>query len=89
MAISSRARARRLVRNLTQSGLARRSGVSLGSLKRFEKTGKISLESLLKIALVLEALDDFNGLFHAQVSPPTSLDELEKITHVRQKGRIS
>ena len=50
---------KRLFLNLTQEGLANRSGVSLGSLKRFETTGQISLESLLKIAFILDCLDDF------------------------------
>ena len=35
---------------LSQKEMAERSGVSLGSLKRFENTGKISLEALLKLA---------------------------------------
>ena len=46
----------------TQTELATRSGVSLGSLKRFEGSGQISLESLLKLALVLECLGDFSGV---------------------------
>ena len=37
----------------SQSELAKRSGVSLGSLKRFETTGQISLESLLKLMELL------------------------------------
>ena len=44
---------------ITQQNLANKSGVSLGSIKRFEQTGQISLESLLKIAFVLECLDGF------------------------------
>ena len=40
----------------TQPELASRSSVSLGSLKCFERFGQISLESLLKLALVLEYL---------------------------------
>ena len=46
----------------TQTELATRSGVSLGSLKRFEGSGQISLESLLKLALVLECLEDFSAV---------------------------
>jgi hypothetical protein len=42
--------------------LAKRSGVSLGSLKRFETTGQISLESLLLLADVLNRLDDFDAV---------------------------
>jgi len=46
----------------TQKELSSRAGVSLGSLKRFETSGQISLESLLKLALVLECLGDFDGV---------------------------
>jgi len=53
---------RRLFLKLTQEGLSSRSGVSLGSLKRFESSGQISLDSLLKLALVLECLDDFTNI---------------------------
>lgn len=37
----------RLSFDFTQAGLAQRSGVSLGSIKRFECSGQISLESLI------------------------------------------
>ena len=48
MLLAARFRARRLAINLTQEGLSSRSGVSWGSLKRFERTGAIALKSLLK-----------------------------------------
>lgn len=48
---------------LTQAELSRRAGVSLGSLKRFEQTGNISLDSLIKIAFVLNCQEDFESLF--------------------------
>ena len=44
----------------TQRDLATWSGVSLGSLKRFEQTGKIAYESLLKLSVFLECIDDFD-----------------------------
>lgn len=47
----------------TQSELAERSGVSFGSIKRFERTGQISYESLLKIAEVLGRLEAFEAVF--------------------------
>ncbi len=46
----------------SQSELAKRSGVSLGSIKRFENIGQISLESLLKTAHILNRLSDFDAL---------------------------
>ena len=46
----------------TQQDLADRSGVSYGSIKRFERLGKISFEALLKIAEALNRLDEFETL---------------------------
>jgi transcriptional regulator with XRE-family HTH domain len=85
--IAERSQAKRLSLNLTQKSLSERSGVSLGVLKKFERTGKISLESLLKIALALGAFEEFKLLF----SPTSrenlaSLDDLFK-DNKRQRGR--
>ena len=46
----------------SQAELAERSGVSLGSLKRFETTGKISLNSFLKLVLILGRLKEMDRL---------------------------
>lgn len=48
--------------NLTQLSLSEKSGVSYGSIKRFERFGKISYESLLKIVEALNRLDDFETI---------------------------
>ena len=61
--IAEKAKAARKYMKLTQQQLSDKSGVSLGSLKRFERTGEISLSSLLKIALVLASLQEFERLF--------------------------
>jgi transcriptional regulator with XRE-family HTH domain len=50
-------------KKLSQSELADKSGVSLGSIKRFEYTGQVSLESLLKLAHLFDRLDDFDAVF--------------------------
>ncbi len=55
-------RQRRKELKYTQKELSERSEVSLGSLKRFESSGQISLESLLKLALVLDCLEGFGLL---------------------------
>ena len=59
----------RLALNISQQELAERSGVSLGSIKRFESSGLVSLSSLLEIALVLGRLDDFESLLAAKMEP--------------------
>ena len=48
---------------ISQLELSKRSGVSFGSVKRFETTGQISLESLLKLAYFFNRLDDFTSVF--------------------------
>jgi len=63
---------------ITQKELANRSGVSLGSIKRFETSGQISLESLLKLALVLECLDDFNNLCNKENKKYETIEDLFK-----------
>nr|WP_317355051.1 helix-turn-helix transcriptional regulator [uncultured Agathobacter sp.] len=50
-------------KKITQKQLAARSGVSLGSLKRFEQIGEISLQSLTKIAIALDVENELEGLF--------------------------
>lgn len=76
--LKERFRERRLFMELTQEGLAKRSGVSLGSVKRFESSAEISLKSLLKIALVLESLDDFTKIAEERPLQVNSIDELLK-----------
>ncbi len=61
--IAKRMRARRKEKNITQAQLSVRSDVSLGSIKRFESQGEISLSSLIKIAFALGCEDDFDNLF--------------------------
>lgn len=50
-------------KKISQKELAERAGVSLGSIKRFEQTGEISLQSLTKIAIALRAEDELESLF--------------------------
>lgn len=51
-------------KKITQKQLAARSGVSLGSLKRFEQSGEISLQSLTKIAIALDVENELEDLFN-------------------------
>ena len=59
----------------TQSELARRSGVSLGSLKRFETSGQISIQSLFLLIDVLGRLDDFDTI----LKPIENMKEIERL----------
>ena len=50
-------------RKITQKELSERSGVSYGSIKRFENTGQISLLSLTKLAIALDEVNEIKALF--------------------------
>ena len=61
--IAARVRMRRREARISQTALAQLSGVSFGSIKRFEGKGEISLASLVRIAAVLGYENDFDNLF--------------------------
>ena len=48
---------------VSQQRLSILSQVSYASIRRFEKTGDISLSSLVKLALALQLYDDLDNLF--------------------------
>ena len=73
--IALRHQALRKQAGFSQCELAKRSGVSLGSLKRFESTGQISFESLLKLTDVLNRLNDFEAI----LQPLENLDAIENL----------
>ena len=61
--LEQRVRNIRKRRSISQEKLASMSGVSYGSVKRFESTGQISLLSLTKIAMALDIADELRNIF--------------------------
>ena len=74
-ALAERHRTLRKQLKMSQEEMAERSGVSLGSLKRFENTGKISMDSLLKLMHLLGRLNEFDSL----LLPKENLDDVKKL----------
>ena len=54
--------------------------ISLGSLKRFEQTGEISLQSFTKLAIALGAEGELEALFKE-----VPFDSIEEILHGQTK----
>ncbi len=77
--LAQRAKAVRLIQGWTQASLARRAGVTVASYRRFEATGKSSLELILKVAHALGRLDEFAALLAPP--PASSIDELAARTN--------
>ena len=61
--LADRVRNIRRRRSISQQKLANISGVSYGSIKRFEQTGQISLLSLTRIAMALDIAGELRNLF--------------------------
>ena len=72
--IANNIRVLRKRRKISMERLSEVSGVSLGSIKRFESSGEISLKSLSKIAIVLDCADELEQLFTKDV--PLSIQEI-------------
>lgn len=83
--IAKRFRKRRLFLNISQQALANKSGVSLGSIKRFELTGEVSLKHLLKLALILDSIDEFHNLFPE--NNYQTVDDILKSRKIKERKR--
>ncbi len=72
---------------ISQVDLARQSGIGLTPLKRFEKTGAITLRNLVAILRTLNLLDGLENLVPAADSPgPLALLSEEKQRFRRQRA---
>lgn len=74
--IAENSRLQRLAINLTQQGLAERSGVALPTLRKFEQKGLISLEAFLKLQMVLGGLENVVKSIAPNISEFSSIDEV-------------
>lgn len=75
----------RLRKNISQEELSQKSGVSLASIRKLEQKGEISLLRLLRLAIVLEATDNFAQLFVDQEY--SSIDEFLNSEKKKPKQR--
>jgi transcriptional regulator with XRE-family HTH domain len=74
--IAEHCQQRRVSIGLTQKGLAKRAGVSLSSLRRFEQEGAISLESFLKLFQILGSLDELITTIATKTQSFDSIDDV-------------
>jgi transcriptional regulator with XRE-family HTH domain len=84
-AVGRRAKEARLSREYRQQDLAERAGVPVSTVKRFESTGRVAFEAVVRIAFALGVERDFETLF-----PPhdaRSLDEILAAQRPRRRVR--
>jgi len=80
-------KSRRIEMNITQEELARRSGVSFGSVKRFESKHEISMKHLIQLALVLELADRLLAVFTAQLTEGEGVVQEPDAVYRRRSGK--
>src|SRR5262245_17853382 len=85
--LAGRMKQLRLGRDWRRETLAERAGISAATVRRFESTGQVTLDNLLKLALALGCLDQFEAVFTLPLA--RSLAELEQRSAApkRQRGR--
>ncbi len=74
--VAQNIKALRLQKGLTQVGLSNRAGVSVSSLRKFERTGVVSLESFFKLAMTLGCLEKLVEATSPSENNFSSIDEV-------------
>ena len=87
LTLASRLKALRLAENISQVTLAQKAGVSLSSLKRFEREGLASFELFVAVVACLGRLEELEELF--KPAEPLTIAELDQreASATRQRGR--
>jgi len=82
--IGQRLKTHRLARGWTQAELAKRSGISLSTLKLLEREGKGSLQRLAKVAVILNLDGELRELFAEPTHYP-SMEAVERTSRARAR----
>lgn len=74
-------RKRRIEKNLTREMVAKKSGVPLGNINRFEQKGLISLKNLISLATALGYTQEVKSIFANQ-----KYSSMEELTEIRKNA---
>jgi len=85
-ALGSRLRIQRLSQGLPQSELAARAGLSPGAIRKLERDGSSSLETLVKVVHALGLITELDELFRLRA---LSIAQMEKNAQTAQRRRAS
>jgi transcriptional regulator with XRE-family HTH domain len=75
--LAGRVRAARKARGWSQAELARRSGLGVATVARFEQSGLGQFSSLVRMCAALERLEDFDSVLREPA--PATLEELRRL----------
>lgn len=81
--LATNCKARRLDKGYSRHTLSELTGIPAPTIERFERTGKISLESFCRLAIEFDYFDELGAILSR--TKYSTAEELEKIN--RNKGR--
>lgn len=85
--LAANSKARRLEKGYSRRTLSELTGVPAPTIERFERTGKISLESFCRIAILFDYFDEIAALLsHTKYSTSQELETINKNIN-RKNGR--
>ena len=89
MKMANEFRARRIEKNLTREQVAKKSGVAVSNIIRFEQKGLISLKNLIGIAMALEYTAEIKNIFEKpKYSTMEELAQIRKNTGKKKARRL-
>ncbi len=74
----------RIARNMTQVDLAQRTGVSLGTIRKIERTGDCGFRTIIKVAQALRLESGLDRLFEMGIQ---SIDEMIAVDRAKMVMR--
>jgi transcriptional regulator with XRE-family HTH domain len=85
--IGKRLRTNRMQLNLTQAEVAKRAGVSKGTVSNIESRGQGTLESLVRVLQALGLTQELQPLFQQKPTSIAQLEQLEQPLRKRVSGK--
>ena len=82
-----RLHAQRLVQGLSQAELAERAGISLSTVKLFEKKGRCTLENFVRMVMGLGLADELQPLFAIKIKSIAQMEQAERANRKRAPRR--
>jgi transcriptional regulator with XRE-family HTH domain len=80
--VGERAARLRIDRGLRRADLAEATGISVSTIARFERTGQVAFEVIVKIAITLEAQREFLSLF-----PPPEFASIDDVLAANRRPK--
>lgn len=82
--LGARLRLQRLMQSLSQQELAGMAGLSLGAVRKLERDGQSSLETVVRVAVALGLTGDLDPLF---IPARNTLAQAERAMNARERQR--